>query len=162
MCGRANYAVKQLDVDMLWSCAKYSMQVLFPLGAPPERRRALFRPHPEREAGPRTVHFPGKFDCCCCYCFLTLTDPLRIQPWSQRRRNETKSNRESEMSMESRQKRKGRLQREAAWGSRRFCWFAGGVCGERGLLPQARAPGWREDPGRRYLVNVYQGQDGRD
>ena len=36
---------------------------------------------------------------------VTLTDPLRIQPWSQDRRNQTKSNRESEMSMESRQKR---------------------------------------------------------
>ena len=33
---------------------------------------------------------------CCCCCFLTLTDPLRIQPWSQDRRNQTKSNRESE------------------------------------------------------------------
>ena len=32
-------------------------------------------------------------------------DPLRIQPWSQDRRNQTKSNRESEISMESRQKR---------------------------------------------------------
>ena len=40
-----------------------------------------------------------------CCCFLTLTDPLRIQPWSQDRRNKTKSNRESEISMESRQKR---------------------------------------------------------
>ena len=38
-------------------------------------------------------------------CFLTLTDPLRIQPWSQDRRNQTKSNRESEMSVESIQKR---------------------------------------------------------
>ena len=28
---------------------------------------------------------------CCCCCFLTLTDPLRIQPWSQDRRNQTKS-----------------------------------------------------------------------
>ena len=37
--------------------------------------------------------------------FLTLTDPLRIQPWSQDRRNQTKSNRESEISIESRQKR---------------------------------------------------------
>ena len=37
--------------------------------------------------------------------FLTLTDPLRIQPWSQDRWNQTKSNRESEISMESRQKR---------------------------------------------------------
>ena len=37
--------------------------------------------------------------------FLTLTDPLRIQPWSQDRRNHTKSNRESEISRESRQKR---------------------------------------------------------
>ena len=37
--------------------------------------------------------------------FLTLTDPLRIQPWSQDRRNHTKSNRESEVSRESRQKR---------------------------------------------------------
>ena len=26
--------------------------------------------------------------------YLTLTDPLRIQPWSQDRRNQTKSNRE--------------------------------------------------------------------
>ena len=48
----------------------------------------------------------GEFGAlCCCCCFLTLTDPLRIQPWSQDRRNQTKSNRESEMSMESRQKR---------------------------------------------------------
>ena len=46
--------------------------------------------------------------CCCCCCFLTLTDPLRIQPWSQDRRNQTKSNRESEMSMESIQKRTGK------------------------------------------------------
>ena len=45
------------------------------------------------------------FCCCCCCCFLTLTDPLRIQPWSQDRRNQTKSNRESEMSMESIQRR---------------------------------------------------------
>ena len=37
--------------------------------------------------------------------FLTLTDPLRIQPWSQDRRNQTKSNRESEVSRESQQKR---------------------------------------------------------
>ena len=37
--------------------------------------------------------------------FLTLTDPLRIQPWSQDRRNQTKSNRESKISTESRQKR---------------------------------------------------------
>ena len=37
--------------------------------------------------------------------FLTLTDPLRIQPWSQDRRNQTKSNRESQISMESRPKR---------------------------------------------------------
>ena len=40
--------------------------------------------------------------------FLTLTDPLRIQPWSQDRRNQTKSNRESEMSMESIQKGRAR------------------------------------------------------
>ena len=39
------------------------------------------------------------------FFFLTLTDPLRIQPWSQDRRNQPKSNRESEISMESRQKR---------------------------------------------------------
>ena len=37
--------------------------------------------------------------------FLTLTDPLRIQPWSQDRRNQTKSNRELEISRESRHKR---------------------------------------------------------
>ena len=42
---------------------------------------------------------------CCFVVFLTLTDPLRIQPWSQDRRNQTKSNRESEISRESRQKR---------------------------------------------------------
>ena len=30
------------------------------------------------------------YTTCCC-CFLTLTDPLRIQPWSQDRRNQTKS-----------------------------------------------------------------------
>ena len=37
-----------------------------------------------------------------------LTDPLRIQPWSQDRRNQTKSNRKSEISRESRQKRTDR------------------------------------------------------
>ena len=37
--------------------------------------------------------------------YLTFTDPLRIQPWSQDRRNQTKSNRESEISRESIQKR---------------------------------------------------------
>ena len=37
--------------------------------------------------------------------YLTLTDPLRIQPWSQDRRSQTKSNRKSEISRESRQKR---------------------------------------------------------
>ena len=53
-----------------------------------------------------TPHEQRAQDCpACCCCFLTLTDPLRIQPWSQDRRNQTKSNRESEMSMESRQKR---------------------------------------------------------
>ena len=36
--------------------------------------------------------------------YLTLTDPLRIQPWSQDRRNQTKSNRKSEISRESRHK----------------------------------------------------------
>ena len=56
-------------------------------------------------------------NCCCCCCFLTLTDPLRIQPWSQDRRNQTKSNRESEMSMESRQKKDG--QEVASKGHRR-------------------------------------------
>ena len=40
--------------------------------------------------------------------FLTLIDPLRIQPWSQDRRNQTKSNRELEISRESRQKRTDR------------------------------------------------------
>ena len=57
------------------------------------------------------------WSCCCCCCFLTLTDPLRIQPWSQDRRNQTKSNRESEMSMESRQKKDG--QEVASKGHRR-------------------------------------------
>ena len=37
--------------------------------------------------------------------YLTFTDPLRIQPWSQDRRDQTKSNRKSEISRESRQKR---------------------------------------------------------
>ena len=37
--------------------------------------------------------------------FLTLTDPLRIQPWSQDRRNQIKPNRESEISRKSRHKR---------------------------------------------------------
>ena len=59
----------------------------------------------------------GSCCCCCCCCFLTLTDPLRIQPWSQDRRNQTKSNRESEMSMESRQKKDG--QEVASKGHRR-------------------------------------------
>ena len=42
---------------------------------------------------------------CCLFVYLKLTDPLRIQPWSQDRRNQTKSNRESEISRESRLKR---------------------------------------------------------
>ena len=37
--------------------------------------------------------------------YLTLTDPLRTQPSSQDRRNQTKSNQKSEISRESRQKR---------------------------------------------------------
>ena len=37
--------------------------------------------------------------------YLTLTDPLRIQSWSHDRRNQTRSNRESEISREIRQKR---------------------------------------------------------
>ena len=37
--------------------------------------------------------------------FLTLTDPLRIQLWSDDRRNQTESNREWERSRESRQKK---------------------------------------------------------
>ena len=41
------------------------------------------------------ISYPPSFcGCCCCCYFLTLTDPLRIQPWSQDRRNQTKSNRE--------------------------------------------------------------------
>ena len=51
------------------------------------------------------LHIKCMYIYCRCCCFLTLTDPLRIQPWSQDRRNQTKSNRESEISMESRQKR---------------------------------------------------------
>ena len=51
----------------------------------------------------------GRNPVSCCLllfvAFLTLTDPLRIQPWSQDRRNQTKSNRETEISRESRQKR---------------------------------------------------------
>ena len=54
------------------------------------------------------LHLTSDASCCCSCCFLTLTDPLRIQPWSQDRRNQTKSNRESEMSMESIQKRTGK------------------------------------------------------
>ena len=61
--------------------------------------------------------FDDLYSCCCCCCFLTLTDPLRIQPWSQDRRNQTKSNRESEMSMESRQRKDG--QEVASKGHRR-------------------------------------------
>ena len=37
--------------------------------------------------------------------YLALTVPLRIQQWSQDRRNQTKSNRKSEISRESRGKR---------------------------------------------------------
>ena len=68
-------------------------------------------PHPRRQIAGRELpsrYFPGGTDATwsgCCCCFLTLTDPLRIQPWSQDRRSQTKSNRESEISMESRQKR---------------------------------------------------------
>ena len=49
-----------------------------------------------------------RFECLLLFfavVFLTLTDPLRIQPWSQDRRNQTKSNRESEVGRESRQNR---------------------------------------------------------
>ena len=61
----------------------------------------LHNPETVQDAG---IHLEVDEEHGCC-CFLTLTDPLRIQPWSQDRRNQTKSNRESEMSMESRQKR---------------------------------------------------------
>ena len=40
--------------------------------------------------------------------YLTLTDPLRTQPRSQDRRNQTKSNRKSEISRESRHKLTGK------------------------------------------------------
>ena len=46
-----------------------------------------------------------RLDMYVVVVYLTLTDPLRIQPWSRGRRNQTKSNRESEVSRESRQKR---------------------------------------------------------
>ena len=65
-------------------------------------------PLPKQAGGPATGPPATDPPCCCCCCFLTLTDPLRIQPWSQDRRNQTKSNRESEMSMESIQKRTGK------------------------------------------------------
>ena len=48
---------------------------------------------------------PSKLLFVVVVVFFTLTDPLRIQPWSQDRRNQTKSNRESEISRESRHKR---------------------------------------------------------
>ena len=41
----------------------------------------------------------------CVVVYLTLTDPLRIQPSSQDRRNQTRSNRKSRISRESSQKR---------------------------------------------------------
>ena len=50
--------------------------------------------HQGREGG----HGDGNRDegcyCCCYCCYLALTDPLRIQPWSQDRRNQAKSYRE--------------------------------------------------------------------
>ena len=56
----------------------------------------------------RTQDGSGDWNGGCCLLFvvfLTLTDPLRIQPWLKDRRNHTKSNRETEISRESRQKR---------------------------------------------------------
>ena len=47
-------------------------------------------------------------------CFLTLTDQLRIQPWSQDRRNQTKSNRESEISMETEKDGQGSSQQRTS------------------------------------------------
>ena len=73
----------------------YPLRTIIRIGPAPCERRC-------------SVHTRAKPCCCCCCCFLTLTDPLRIQPWSQDRRNQTKSNRESEMSMESIQKRTGK------------------------------------------------------
>ena len=35
---------------------------------------------------PSSSRLPLTSSCCCCSCFLTLTDPLQIQPWSQDRR----------------------------------------------------------------------------
>ena len=87
-----------------------------------DRRRALDRetlaycashpiPSPDRN------HVP-KYIVVVVVVFITLlTDPLRIQPWSQDIRNQTKSNRESEVSRESRQKRTDK--RVASKGHRR-------------------------------------------
>ena len=45
-------------------------------------------------------------DVVCCYLrYLTSTDPLRIQPWSQDRRNQSKSNREQFWRKKSRESR---------------------------------------------------------
>ena len=71
---------------------------------PNENSHQVFKSRRVRYARADELELYGS--CCCC--FLTLTDPLRIQPWSQDRRNQTKSNRESEMSMESIQKRTGK------------------------------------------------------
>ena len=54
------------------------------------------------------VRYDTKYGTVVVVVFLTLTDPLRIQLWSQDRRNHTKSNRESEISKESKHKRTGK------------------------------------------------------
>ena len=91
---------------------KNKKHVCVAIGALLAYRRTTIWDRPERVSLKKTfTHNLTKIMCtiirssCCCCCFLTLTDPLRIQPWSQDRRNQTKSNRESEISMESRQKR---------------------------------------------------------
>ena len=74
------------------------MKMVMKIGFPSEAWRALKKIAVETEDDAYVV-------VVVVCCFLTLTDPLRIQPWSQDRRNQTKSNRESETSMKSRQKR---------------------------------------------------------
>ena len=110
------YFVKNTPRKKLSNCAKSPRTFVKNLNAPPSRGKMSKRLGGIRGWKHKTSWhlngFPygniiGLLLLFCC-CFLTLTDPLRIQPWSQDRRNQTKSNRESEMSMESIQKRTGK------------------------------------------------------
>ena len=78
----ANSSRCAVPQQSLWPAGAFSYNCLFQ----GERRGGLTR----QPVGP-SVDTAIMTTVVVCCCFLTLTDPLRIQPWSQDRRNQTKS-----------------------------------------------------------------------